>query len=153
MRPRPVSSDLQLPTSNAYRWSYLHTGILASSSPFVFSILRTLSFSVDERMKPNPFTINCFRTLSQNMGGGGSRGSYKNPFQKSFKLLWLAVRASDEGTSPEEASRPKDPSSPNVTLLECALPRIHGLMFFRMRSYNKTGGRECAEAILPHVFF
>src|SRR5262249_13439944 len=39
--------------------------------PNVFNGLRTLSFSVDKRTKPNPFTIIRLRTLSQNMGGGG----------------------------------------------------------------------------------
>src|SRR5215470_2669106 len=39
--------------------------------PFVFNRIRTLSFSVDKRIQPNSFRITRFRTLLQNMGGGG----------------------------------------------------------------------------------
>src|SRR5262249_2518614 len=57
--------------------------------PNVFNGLRTLSFSVDKRTKPNPFTIIRLRTLSQNMGGGG--GMHYVPVKVILELPFQAV--------------------------------------------------------------
>src|SRR5262249_51459500 len=45
------------------------------AKPILFNVFRTLSFSVDERIKPNSFPIIRLRTLSQNRGVvGGPAG-------------------------------------------------------------------------------
>lgn len=66
-----VSSNRQLQSSNLCHWSYLQTAMVPLCFPFVFNDLRTLSFYIDQSIKPISFRISQLRTLLQNRGGGG----------------------------------------------------------------------------------